>query len=141
MSTMTWAYEDINIALTLTFAAEHARLTHPQLMPIQVSHVAESGRSYVFERSSNEELLLWIEFEDLPEADLTTPYITSGYASLKSFLQNTINWKEKNFTLTDPDEDRFTVRYWEGFDSLEEAIGRSRRKGAWTGRIAVREII
>lgn len=128
-------------AASIAFNPALARLVAPKETPLQVRHVSESGRHYIFERSSNRELMWPIEFQDLPEADQTTPVSSAGYSALRAFLISNVNWSQRPFTVADPDGASADVRYWGGFETLMEAGGRSQRKGRWTGAVQLRKVL
>lgn len=137
MANMIWLYE--TESLQISFNPALARMVRPQRTPQQRLLVAESTHSYVYQIAQLEELLLNIDFEDIPEEDTVSPS-TSGYNSLQTFLIDVLNWSEKQFTFTDPDGDVYFVRYWGGFESIQEASGRSAKKGRWSGQVVLREI-
>lgn len=126
---------------TLTFNPALARVVRPRLSPIQVRLLAEGGQQFVFERSGNEELVLPLEFEDIPEDDETTPVSTSGYNSLSDFLRRFVDWSKELFVLTDADGDVYEVRYWGGFEDIREAGGRTSKQKRWSGTLQLRTFI
>ena len=127
--------------VTLAFAAEHAIMTWPRHNPIQLMLIAESGHSYVYQRSSNQELVLTIEFLDVPERAQTVPFVTDGYNELHVFLRDVVNWSAQAFVVTDPDGDETQVRYLEGFETFREGAGRTPRAHFWTGALLFRKIL
>lgn len=135
MGMLTFLYEAES--LSVSFNPALAKMVRPQTTPIQRLHVAESAHSYVYQIHTNEETILNIDFEDIPEEDQAIPE-SSGYNSLSFFIQNTLNWSEKTFKFTDPDGDEYNVRYWGGFDNIQEAAGRTQKKGRWSGTIVLR---
>lgn len=126
---------------SVSFNPALVRLVEPRFSPIQRVSLAESGQVWVFQLSSNVELEMIVDFQDIPTSALSTPVATDGYAALQQFLMTTVNWSQRAFTLTDPDGDAFTVRYIAGFDTLKEAGGRTERADRWTGTLTFRRVI
>ena len=126
---------------TLNFNPALVRMVQRELSPIQRVHVADSGQIWVYELSSNVELVLPVEFEDIPGAQVTTPMATHGYDDLVSFIQNTIYWSREAFTVYDADSNAYLVQYMGGLETFREAGGRSQRAGRWTGTIQLRRVI
>ena len=124
--------------VSLTFQGALVQMTHPQTRPLQFQLVAESGKLFVVQRASIAETYLEIRFLDLHEGDMGS---LAGFSSLQSFLSTTTSWAMSAFTVTDVDLSSYFGRYVGGFDTFQEAVGRSQRATRWTGTITFRKEI
>lgn len=118
-----------------------AKMVQPRYSPIQKVSIAESGEVWVYQLSSNVELELLVELQDIPTTTRAFPEPHDGYVQLLAFLQSSVNWSQFPFVVTDPDGDSFSVRYMAGFDSLVEAGGRAQKTDRWTGTLTLRRVV
>ena len=127
---------------TLSFSPALVQMTRPVRSPNQIRHVALGSQSFIYERASATDEELIVEIEDIPTLSQTDANAsTAGKDDLSSFIVSSLNWSQRTFTFTDPDGEVFSVFYWGGLDSMEEAAGRSNKRDRWTGTLRLRTLV
>lgn len=140
--TMLWeASGPVGGMASITFNPALVRIVQRQYFPLQRTHVAESGQVWVYAISTNVELVLPMEFEDIPTAAVSTGVVTHGYDDLVSFVTFTLGFSRETFVVNDADGNNYVVRYMSGLETFREAEGRSQRAGRWTGTLQLRKVI
>ena len=140
--TMMWTSTDSTGATaSITFNPALAKIVQRSYYPTQRVHVAEAGHLWVYEVSSNVELVLPMEFQDIPTDASDTGVITHGYDDLVSFITTTLVFSRENFSVTDADGHSYFVKYMSGLETFREAEGRSQRAGHWTGTLTLRKVL
>lgn len=140
--TMMWTSTDgTGVTASITFNQALARIVQRSYYPTQRVHVAEAGHLWVYEVSSNVELVLPMEFLDIPTDASLTGVITHGYDDLVSFITRTLVFSRENFSVTDGDGNSYFVKYMSGLETFREGEGRAQRAGRWTGTLTLRKVL
>ena len=130
--------------VSVSFHNALCRMIQPQYAPVQHVNVAANYSIHIFQIASAEQLILPIQFQDLPWDDTPTDprEQTDGYRSLLSFIRTTLNYYVSTFSVTTPDgQIEPLCRYMGGVDSFVEAEGRAQRAQRWTGNLTLWRVI
>jgi len=107
--------------------------------PFQQRLVAVGGQEYIVQLSTAVELLLTLNFVDLPETDRGG---YSGWISLMGFLLTTAEWSMKTFAFRDADGlVTRPVRVWSNQSEFQELAGQAKRAGFLSGTLILRQSI
>lgn len=131
-------------SVSVSFSPALCRMTQPQYAPAQHVNIAANYSIHVFQLATSEQLILPIQFLDLPWADTGDDprEPTDGFISLLSFVRWTLNYHASTFSVTTPDGQIEAVcRYMGGIESFTEAEGRSQRAQRWTGNLLIWRVI
>lgn len=138
------ASNDALPSVSVSFHNALCRMTQPQYAPVQHVNIAANFSVHVFQIAASEQLVLPMQFQDLPWSDSPTDLreITDGYISLLSFIRYTLNYHVSTCAITTPDgQIEPLCRYMGGIDSFIEAEGRSQRAHRWTGNLIFWRVI
>ena len=130
--------------VSVSFHNALSKMVQPQYAPAQHVNIAANFSIHVFQVATAEQLVLPIQFTDLPWDDSPTDprEITDGYRSLLSFIRWTLNYHVSTFSLTTPDGQVEPIcRYMGGIESFVEAEGLSQRAQRWTGNVTIWRVI
>ena len=109
------------------------------ITPIQRVTETEDGKIWVVQLSGSRRQTFEVTVVDLPDADFVG---TSGYTSLKAFIQSTLNYSESPCDFTHDNIGAVTtVRYMGGLEGFREAEGIARIKGRWSGRLVFQKVL
>ena len=128
-------------SVTLSYNPALAKIVQRSYYPTQRVHVAEAGHLWVYEVSTNIELVLPLEFQDIPTDASSAGVVTHGYDDLVSFVTETLVFSRENFSVTDADGNAYFVKYMSGIETCREAEGRAPRAGHWTGTLTLRKVL
>lgn len=118
---------------TLTLKSVFVSLTNVQATPVQILHVAQGGRMFVFSPGTTPFInrLLPLEIRSLHEANDGS---FTGWAALNTFILTTLLGSTNPFHLVDPDGTAYNVRYVRGLENMQEV-----QQGRWSGTLLFRE--
>ena len=118
---------------TVTLNPAFARLVNPQATPIQMVHVAQGGKAFVFTPGGAPVInrVLPVEIRNLHEANEGS---NTGWAAVLAFLLNTLQGARNQCRLTDPDGTSYVARFMSGLETITEV-----QLGRFSGTLTFRE--
>ena len=127
------------VTSSVSFSNAKAVIYQPMFAPIQRVNLSESGQTFIFQLSTNEELTFDVQFQELPYDDSPVEQ-SQGFATLRDFVRFNLNYSQFGVIVTAPDGFIETCRYIKGLESFQEAKGQSQKRQRWAGTMTFRRL-